>query len=87
MMKARGKYKMFSWTLDPGNHFNLLDLFSENKSGQIMYTPDKYMKKSHSNCHVHYKSIIYPTTINFIIESYSKMKQELDSFIERKNKY
>lgn len=87
LMKLRGKYELFSWNLDPGNHFNLLQLFSVKKNDQLIYTPDKYMKKPHEKCHVHYKSIIYSTTIDFISENYSKMKKELDSFIERKNNY
>jgi arylsulfatase A-like enzyme len=87
LMKTVNGYEMYSWTMDPGNHFNLLNVFTADKAGNLRYTPDKFMKKTHEMCHPHYKSIIYPATLDAITKSYSQMKAALDTFINNKHQH
>lgn len=86
LLKLKGQYYLYSWPTDPGNHFNLLTLFTKKKDGSYAYTPGKVMKKDHLQCHPHYTSIMYPKTLEFVLKSYYEMKEQLDLSILEKQR-
>lgn len=88
LMKVLGCYSLYNYLADPGCHFDLLSLFALD-DGKLTYVPEIALRKEVLRSSNLYWNTFHrhDGTIDFIIENFYKMRDQLNDMINTSKEF